>query len=314
VKALNLKYLLITAARNEEAFIELTIQSVVNQTKRPVRWIIVSDGSTDRTDEIVSRYASQHGWIELYRMPERKTRDFGGKAKCFNTAYSRAKQLEFDIVGNVDADLSFGKDYYEFLMQKFAEDPGLGVGGTPFSEEGQTYDYRFSSKDHVSGAAQMFRRGCFDEIGGYVPVQGGGIDAIAVLTARMKGWHTQTFTDKVCEHHRPMGSANHRQKIAANFKLGQTGYRLGYHPVWQVFRTIYQMGRRPYVLGGLALFFGYFWSMACRVERPIGPEVIAFQRRNQMRRLLKVFGLRAGNSNLPSKGSVDSKSPSEIQA
>jgi biofilm PGA synthesis N-glycosyltransferase PgaC len=314
VKAPTLKYLLITAARNEEAFIELTIQSVVNQTVRPVRWIIVSDGSTDHTDEIVGRYATQHNWIELYRVPERKTRDFGGKANCFNSAYSRAKQLEFDVVGNVDADLSFEKDYYEFLMQKFAEDPKLGVGGTPFCEDGRTYDYRFSSKDHVSGAAQMFRRVCFEEIGGYVPVKGGGIDAIAVLTARTKGWHTQTFTDKVCEHHRPMGSANHRQKIAANFKLGQTGYRLGYHPVWQVFRTIYQMGRKPYVAGGLALFAGYFWAMARRVERPIGPEVIAFQRRDQMRRLLKVLGLHAGDSNLPVKGPVGPKSISKIQA
>jgi poly-beta-1,6-N-acetyl-D-glucosamine synthase len=291
VKALNPKYLLITAARNEEAFIALTIQSVVNQTMRPVRWIIVSDGSTDHTDEIVSRYASRHSWIELYRLPERKTRDFGGKAICFNSAYSRAKQLEFDVVGNVDADLSFVEDYYEFLMQKFAEDPRLGVGGTPFSEEGQTYDYRFSSKDHVSGAAQMFRRVCFDEIGGYVPVRGGGIDAIAVLTARMKGWRTCTFTEKTCEHHRPMGSANDRHQMMANFKLGQTGYRLGFHPVWQVFRSAYQMTRKPYVTAGLALGAGYFWAMLLRIPRPISPELVAFQRRDQMRRLRNFFVL-----------------------
>jgi len=285
MKTADLKYLLITAARNEEAFIELTIRAMVNQTVRPVRWIIVSDGSTDRTDEIVSRYAALHDWIELYRMPERKTRDFGGKARCFNTAYARAKHLDFDLVGNLDADLTFTEDYYAFLLRKFAEDPKLGVGGTPFSEDGQVYDYRFSSADHVSGAAQMFRRECFEQIGGYVPVKGGGIDVIAVLTARMNGWHTHTFADKACEHHRPMSSANYKHKFVANLKLGQRQYCLGFHPLWQIFRSIYQVSRKPYISGGIALFVGYFWAMARRVERPVKPELIAFQRRDQMKRL-----------------------------
>jgi glycosyltransferase involved in cell wall biosynthesis len=314
MRTAGLKYLLITAARNEEAFIELTIQSVVNQAVQPVRWTIVSDGSTDRTDEIVNRHAALHDWIELYRMPERKTRDFGGKARCFNAAYARAKHLDFDLVGNLDADLTVAEDYYAFLLRKFAEDPKLGVGGTPFSEEGQTYDYRFSSRDHVSGAAQMFRRECFEAIGGYVESKGGGIDAIAVLTARMKGWHTHTFTEKTCEHHRPMGSANHRHKIVANFKLGQTGYRLGFHPVWQVFRSIYQMSRKPYVTAGVALFAGYFWAMARRVERPIGPELVAFQRRDQMRRLRKFLGLGGSNEPLPDHGDTGRKSAAKVRA
>lgn len=314
MKTNHLRYLIITPARNEEAFLELTIQSVVNQTVRPVRWLIVSDGSTDRTDEIAARYAARHDWIELYRMPERATRDFGGKARCFNTAYARAKQLDFDLVGNLDADLTFVEDYYAFLLGKFAEDPRLGVGGTPFSEEGRTYDYRFSSRDHVSGAAQMFRRACFEQIGGYVPVKGGGIDVIAVLTARSKGWRTQTFTEKTCEHHRPMGSAISDSKWAANFKLGQTQYRLGFHPVWQVVRSIYQMRHKPYVTAGAALSAGYFWAMARRVERPIGPELVAFQRRDQMRRLRKFLGLGGGKAPMGDGGDIERKSTSKVRA
>ena len=116
-----------------------------------------------------------------------------------------------------------------------------------------TYDYRFSSADHVSGAAQLFRRECFEEIGGYVPVKGGGIDVIAVMTARLKGWRTRTFTERVSHHHRLMGSAQQRRKILSDFALGQKDYRLGFHPVWEVFRLLYQMTRRPYVIGG-----GYF--------------------------------------------------------
>ena len=280
-----LTYVLVTPARNEEAFIGLTIQSVVRQTVRPVRWVIVSDGSTDRTDEIVRSYVSQFDWIALLPMPERRGRDFRGKASCFNAGYDRVRNLSYDVIGSLDADISFAEDYFEFLLGKFAEDARLGVGGTPFSEGGITYDYRFSSADHVSGACQLFRRKCFEDIGGYTPIQGGGIDVVAVLTARLKGWHTQTFTEKSCLHHRPMGSANHKDKIVASFKLGEKDYSLGFHPLWEVFRAIYQMTKNPYVTSGCAIFFGYFWAMCLRHKRPLKPELVQFQRRDQMRRL-----------------------------
>lgn len=284
-----IKYVLVTAAKNEQAYIEKTLDSVVNQTVLPQRWIIVSDGSTDRTDDIVSDYARRYPWIELMRMPERNDRDFSGKAVSFNSGYQRIKQIPHQAVGSLDADLSFSADYFSFLLEKFESDPGLGVAGTPFSEGGETYDYRFSSPDYVSGACQLFRRECFDQIGGYVPVKGGGIDVIAVMTARLNGWRARTFTDKVCIHHRPMSSANHKDKLMASFKLGQRAYRVGFHPVWQVFRSIYQMTRKPYLTGGLALFFGYFSSMLRRAERPISRELMEFQRRDQMRRLREFF-------------------------
>lgn len=284
-------YVLITPARNEQQFIELTLQSVIRQTVLPLRWVIVSDGSTDRTDEIVKSYAARHPWIDFVRREERADRNFAGKAGCFNSAFERIRHLPFDLVGNLDADITFVPDYYESLLQKFAAEPRLGIGGTPFSEEGQTYDYRFSSRDHVSGAAQMFRRACFEEIGGYVPMKGGGIDVVAVLTARMKGWHTQTFTDRVCDHHRPMSSANYQHRFTANVKLGQRAYRVGFHPLWQIFRSVYQMTKKPYVTGGLALSIGYFGCLLRRSERPISPELVEFQRRDQMRRLRAFFRL-----------------------
>jgi poly-beta-1,6-N-acetyl-D-glucosamine synthase len=291
-----MQYLLITPAKNEAAFIELTIQSVVNQTVRPARWLIVNDGSTDRTNEIVTRYAREHDWIELLQMPERQSRDFGGKADCVNAGYTHTRHLNCGIVGSLDADISFEKDYFAFLLQKLANDPCLGVAGTPFSENGETYDYRFSSSDHVSGACQLFRRECFEAIGGYTPIKGGGIDVIAVMTARLKGWRTRTFTEKVCYHHRVMGSGQERRKMVADFSLGQKDYRLGFHPVWEVFRSLYQMTRRPYVIGGVALFTGYFWAMLNRYQRSVSRELLEFQRRDQMRRLRKFFGL--GNADI----------------
>ena len=291
MKTPNLTYVLVSPARNEEDYIELTIQSVVKQTLRPKKYVIVSDGSTDRTDEIARKYAAQHDWIEFVRRGERTERDFAGKVGCFNAGYARLKGLEYDIVGSLDADLSFDEDYFKYLLEKFEADSRLGLAGTPFSEEGRTYDFRFSSTDHVSGACQLFRRNCYEEIGGYKPVKGGGIDTIAVLSARVKGWRTQTFTEKSCLHHRPMGSAGRRGKLIVNFKLGQKGYTLGVSPVWHVFRSIYLMSRPPYVLAGGALLLGYFAAMIKRVPRAVSQEVIDFQRKEQMKRLRQFFKL-----------------------
>jgi len=191
------KYVLITAARNEEAYIDKTIQSVVSQTILPEKWVIVSDGSTDRTDEIVKKYLVENHWIEFLRMPEHKNRKFAAKAHCFNTGYQRVKDINYDFIANLDADISFEKEHFEFLLNKSAEVPELGVAGTPFIEDSTVvYNYNFTNIEHVSGQCQMFRRECFEEIGGYIPIQCGGIDWVAVTTARMKGWKTRTFTEK----------------------------------------------------------------------------------------------------------------------
>jgi hypothetical protein len=205
-----LTYALVTPARNEAAFIEQTIRCVIAQTALPRRWIIVSDGSTDGTDEIVQRYAREHDWIELLRMPERRDRQFAAKANAFNAGYARLARLPFDIIGNLDADITFEPDYFSFLLSKFQLFPELGVAGTPFVEDHDridqhSYAHQFANSTHVSGGCQMFQKKCFGEIGGYVPVKAGAIDWIAVTTARMKGWQTRTFTEKVCFHHRELG-------------------------------------------------------------------------------------------------------------
>jgi len=213
-------YILITPARNEARSIELTMRSVVAQSVHPLRWVIVSDGSTDRTDEIVSIYAADHPWIELLQLPERKERHFAGKVSAFNAGLERVQDLAAECICSLDADITFEPDYFEFLLGKMAADPALGLVGTPFRElSGDTYDYRFVSIEHVSGACQLFRRECFAAIGGYVPIKGGGIDHVAVITARMKGWKTRTFTEKHCLHHRDVGTAQ-AGPVAAKFKLG----------------------------------------------------------------------------------------------
>jgi len=285
-----LKYVLITPARNEEAFIERTLQSVTAQTVLPERWVMIDDGSTDRTGDIIESYTGRYPWIDLIRNPQRQDRNFAAKANAVNAAMERVKPLDFEVVGNLDADVSFPPDYMEFLLQKFAEDPELGVAGTPFTQD---HDYdstrdSFEGENYVAGPCQLFRVRCFREIGGYLPNRAGGVDWIAVMMARMKGWRVRSFPEKRFHHHRSMGTAE-RSELSALFSYGEKDYYLGGSPIWQLFRVVYRMAKKPVITGGTALFLGYSWAALRRVKRPVTPELIRFHRREQMRKLRAIF-------------------------
>jgi glycosyltransferase involved in cell wall biosynthesis len=281
-----MKYVLITPARDEEAFIERTLQSVIAQTAPPARWVIVDDGSSDRTAEIVERYVKRHPWIELLRRSPRKDRNFAGKVAAVNAGLERMRSLEFEVLGNLDADVSFEADYMSFLMQKFSEQPDLGIGGTPFTLAGgyDSTEDSFEGENYVAGPCQLFRYRCFQDIGGYVANPAGGVDSIAVMTARMKGWTVRSFADKRFQHHRPMGTAE-RGPVAALFSYGEKDYYLGGSPIWQLFRVAYRLTKPPRLVGGLALLFGYCWAAVRRMDRAVSPELMRFHQEEQMRKL-----------------------------
>jgi glycosyltransferase involved in cell wall biosynthesis len=285
----HLQYVLITPAHNEEAFIEKTIQSVVRQTILPVKWVIVNDGSTDSTASIVTRYLAKYDWIKLIEMPKRRDRSFAAKVHAFNAGYDRVKNLEYKIIGNIDADISFDKDHFEFLLSKFGEDPKLGVAGTIFKEEGYSSETdSFEGQSHVSGQCQLFRRECFHDIGGYIPHKAGGIDWMAVTTARMMGWKTRSFRERSFFHHRHLGTAE-RSLLASSFSYGEKDYYLGGHPVWELFRVAYRMTKKPYLIDGIALGLGYIWALLCQRERPVSDELMQFHRREQMQKLKAIL-------------------------
>jgi len=282
-------YVLITPARNEERFIPKLMESVTTQTILPMRWVIVDDGSTDKTAEIVSGYLSKYDWIELLRLSPHRDRSFAAKVNAFNAGFDRVKNLPFEVVGNLDSDVSFEPDYLELLMNKFQEDPNLGVAGTIFREEGySSATDSFEGQNHVAGGCQLFRRQCFEEIGGYIPNKAGGIDWIAVTTARMKGWKTRSFREKFFFHYRSLGTAE-RSLLASNFSYGEKDYYLGGHPLWEAFRVTYRLAKKPYVLGGIALFLGYTSAFLRRMDRPVSDELMRFHRREQMKKLSSIL-------------------------
>jgi biofilm PGA synthesis N-glycosyltransferase PgaC len=282
-------YVLITPSRNEEKFIEKTLESMVQQTVLPLKWVIVNDGSTDATASIVGKYLPKYDWMEMVDLPVHRDRSFAGKVFAFNAGFEKVKELPYEVVGNLDSDLSFDPDYLEFLMGKFAEDPRLGVAGTIFQEEGySSATDSFEGQNHVAGGCQLFRRQCFEEIGGYIPHRGGGIDWIAVTTARMKGWKTRSFREKSFFHYRTLGTAE-RSRLASTFSYGEKDYYLGGHPLWEVFRAAYRVTKQPYLLDGMALYAGYLSASLRRMKRPVSDELMRFHRKEQMQKLKAIL-------------------------
>jgi glycosyltransferase involved in cell wall biosynthesis len=280
-----LPYVLITPARNEATYIEKTIQSVIKQTVLPVKWVIVDDGSPDATASIVKKYLTAYKWIELIELPKHKERNFAGKVYAFNAGLDRVKDFPYEVIGNLDADISFDTDYFEFLLGQFCQDSDLGVAGTIFEEDGySSATDSFEGRNHVPGQCQLFRRCCFQEIGGYTPHKAGGIDWMAVTTARMKGWKTRSFREKAFFHHRHLGTAE-RGVLASAFSYGEKDYYLGGHPVWEICRVAYRATKKPYVLGGMALCMGYLSALCRQMERPVSQELMRFHRKEQIAKL-----------------------------
>jgi biofilm PGA synthesis N-glycosyltransferase PgaC len=289
---MSLDYVLITPARNEAAFIEKTLQSVVAQTVRPKRWIIVSDGSTDDTDAIVQKYLDGSEWMELIRLPEQQERSFAAKVRVFNAGYERLKPVSFEIIGNLDADISFAQDYFAYLLEKFEATPNLGVAGTHYVEgDFHSYDDSYMNVNHVNGGCQLFRRACFEDIGGYIPIRGGGIDWVAVTTARMKGWTTFSYAERTFVHHRKIGTAESNE-LMSRLMYGKKDYLLGGHPLWEIARGVFQMTKKPYFVGGLFLLLGYFWCWIRRIERSVSDELMKFHRKEQLERLRQLLRVR----------------------
>ena len=282
-------YVLITPARDEADYIERTITSVISQTILPIKWIIVSDNSTDNTTEIVKKYAKEYHFIKLITINSSSTRDFSSKVKAFNTAYKHLKTLNYDFIGNLDADLSFPTDYYEILILKFIENEKLGIAG------GTVYDILHGNPHKclvnatsVRGGIQFFRRDCFKQIGGYIPLKIGGEDAVAEVTAKMKGWEVKTYSDIDVLHHRPTGTAQ-VNALKAKILRGKEYYLLGYDPFFMLIRTLYRTIERPFVLGSILMLVGYLSLYLRRSKMMVPHEFVRYLRSEQLKKLRKII-------------------------
>lgn len=290
-KCMKTDYVLITPARNEEAYIEKTVQSVISQTILPEKWVIVSDGSTDCTDEIVKRYGASHDFIELLRRETDEERNFGSKVYAIQAGLERLNGVEYGFIGNLDADISFESSYYEDVLKEFQANPKLGIGGGILFDLGEKWVRLYSSTSwSVCGAIQMFRRQCYEDIGGYLPLQRGGVDAVAEVMARMQEWEVRTFPDIKVLHHRPTGSS-YGNILYNRFHTGIKEYSYGNQPLFEIAKCISRIRERPYFFGSLFRLSGYCWAFLRRVQREVPADVVDFMKNEQMQRLFKIFNL-----------------------
>ena len=285
-------YVIITPAHNEAALIGQTAESMAAQTIRPLKWVVVNDASTDRTREVMATYVERYPFIELVNLERAAGRHFGNKVRAFNAGLERVKALDFDFVGNLDADISFGPVYFENILQQFRTDSKLGIAGGMVHT---TVDGEFVSQqvalDSVAGAVQLFRRKCFEQVGGYKPLPNGGIDAAAEITARMHGWKTRTFSEFPVQEHRMTGSVT-SHPMMFRVKEGRRMHSLGYSPLFFVVRCMRRLKEKPAVIGSGAALYGYFASIFAGNPRAVDPEVVSFLRKEQHGKLKRLLRLR----------------------
>lgn len=288
------RYALFTPAYNEADYIEHTLRSVVAQTIRPEKWVIVSDGSDDGTDGIVKAYAADHEFIELVRRERDESRNFGQKVYAIRAAEERLRDVDYDFIGNLDADISFEPDYFERLLEAFRDDETLGIAGGRVYDvvNGELKERMVSPSYSVAGAVQLFRRACYEQVGGYRPLRWGGIDSVADAYARMYGWKVRTLLDLTVAHYRVTGTAGGRSQLRAAYRTGTQEYVNGFHPVFVLAKSARRLLHRPVVMGAVCRVYGYVDAMARRREREVSEDLIRFLRREQMQRLRRMAGFR----------------------
>jgi glycosyltransferase involved in cell wall biosynthesis len=278
-------YVLITPARNEEAHIEKTIESVLSQSILPRKWVIVNDGSEDRTEEIVQSVACKASFVKLISKKKDGQRNFGSKVEAFRTGYECLGDVPYDFVGNLDADVSFAPRYYETILEKYHDDPQLGLaGGIILERIGERFIRQRISTNSVAGAVQLFRRACYEAIGGYIQIPNGGIDAAAEILVRAHGWTVRTFPELSVHHHRRVSTGRGRV-LSTRFYEGITNYSLGYHPLFQTLSCAYRIADKPYLTGSMLQLLGYAWAWVTHREQVLPQEIVRRLRSEQMSRV-----------------------------
>jgi glycosyltransferase involved in cell wall biosynthesis len=275
-----------TAAYNEEDNIARTIESVLSQTLLPKRWVMVSDGSIDRTDEIIKGYAAKYDFIRFLRMTRQPGRSFGRKVMALRAGGQLLADVRFDYIGNLDADVSVQSTYFEDLLSRLESTPSLGIaGGFVCEETGGEFRSRRSNRAYsVAHAAQLVRRECYNAIGGYAVLEYGGEDWHAQISAQIKGWTVAAFPELKIFHYRRTGEADNL--VRHKFRQGRMDYSFGTNPLFETLKCLQRLPERPLLLGGAARLAGFFWSFVRRDVRPVSDEFVIFLRREQRKKML----------------------------
>jgi glycosyltransferase involved in cell wall biosynthesis len=278
-------YIVVTPVFNEEKKIGITIESMIAQIVRPQLWIIVDDGSSDKTFEVISSAAEPHSWIKVHRRSKEQNRTKDGllvasEAKAFleglDLALNTFENPEFIV--KLDADLEFPSDYFAGLFREFSVEPRLGLAG------GVIYEYKGSglvrervNSTHVRGATKVYRYACYKDIGGIRPMF--GWDVIDEILACAHGWEVKSFDHLHLTHLRRTASRGGR--FAGWARNGYMAYYIGMSPFRILLRVCFRLISTGDIVQASGLAAGYFGSFFKGTQRLPDPEIRKLVRQYQ---------------------------------
>lgn len=283
----DVRYVVISPMKNEEKYVTRTLDAMASQIHPPVEWIIVNDGSTDRSPEIVADYAKRYPWIrrlDVEGLGQRLPEHYGGHVvDLFYDGLKSVQAKDAEFIVKLDCDVSFDSDFFSKILEAVASNPQLGItSGISFALQNGELIEEESSPEHTLGATKVYRRQCFEDIGGLVPSM--GWDGIDEIKARMLGWTARPIRDLAVIHHRPEGLA--LGLLASGVERGNGSYFMGYHPLFMIARALRRVLRPGLAADGFGMLWGYFGSLLSNKPRIPDTEFIRFLRKNQMRKLL----------------------------
>lgn len=282
------KYVIITPAFNEEKYIEDTIKSVLSQTFKPARWIIVDDSSSDDTACIIKEYSHKYDWIKyVFRSKISGESYYASNVYAIQEGLKHISDINYDFIAILDADITLVPEYYEIILGKFKKYAALGIAtGTYLEKEGTNWIEARIDRRSTPKAIQVFRRVCYEDSGGYIPFKNGGEDSGMEIMARMNGWQTWSFPEIKVFHNRPVGTGDGRSLLKARLRLGLTDYCLGTHPLFMLVKACKRcIWEKPYIISGLMRLSGYLYGFLKQEDRQLPAKAQQYLRKEQLSRL-----------------------------